>query len=389
MYLYIYRTILLGFYKKMIDEKLSMLLVPPGEGVLTIHTKKDKKNKLHEYLYGTQDSNKVNKLWLDELNKIEKSKIVLLGVCSDCGGGIQRGANWGPLFLRLSWLKNNKNLFDDGFIDIGDFPVIPHLLVDKYLNQETIDKCREALYGEGINNAIENDFPVSPLSICNYFLDRFYDLYPDKKVIALGGDHSVSYPLVKSLLETKGKNKRIGVIHFDAHTDLLDIRYGIDINFGSWAYHILSYLCDPGALIQVGIRSTGQDRSSWENKLGVKQYWAKEVNNIGVNGVVASILNNLSDLNIDSLYFSVDIDAIDSSEVSATGTPEKDGIFVDDVCNIIKLLGSKYDVLGADLVEVAPMVRHDDLSLNLGNINEPESTLNCGVKILNCFKEVF
>ena len=162
-----------------------MLLVPPGEGVLTIHTQKDKKNKLHGYLYDTEDCNKVNELWLNSINKINGSDLCLVGVCSDCGGGIHRGANWGPLFLRLAWIKSRRFLYNDDFIDLGDFPVIPHLLMDKYLNQETIDKCRSSLYVENISDAVNNQFPVSPLSICNYFLDRFYDLYPNKKIIAL------------------------------------------------------------------------------------------------------------------------------------------------------------------------------------------------------------
>ena len=372
--------------KDKFNQILELLLMPPGEGVLTIFTQKDRKNKLHEILYGDSDLNKVDNSWKNDLKKLDKAEIILLGVCSDCGGGIQRGANWGPLFLRLAWLNNNNDLFNDKFIDIGDFPVIPHLLLDDYLNKTTIDKCRKALYSKNIDLAQENMFPVSPLSIANYFLDKFYDLYSNKKVLALGGDHSVSYPLVKSLLQKKGKDKKIAVIHFDAHTDLLDSRYGIDINFGSWAYHILPYLCDPGALVQLGIRATGHDRSSWENKLGIKQYWANEIINKGVEYISLNILEHLSSLNIDALYFSVDIDAIDSSEVSATGTPEKGGLLVQDLCELIKLLGDKYEVIGADLVEVAPMVNNNSNN----SVNpEPQSTLNAGVKILSQLKQVF
>ena len=97
-------------------------------------------------------------------------------------------------------------------------------------------------------------------------------------------------------------------------------------------------------------------------------------------------MDHLSSLNIDALYFSVDIDAIDSSEVSATGTPEKGGLLVQDLCEIIKILGDKYDVIGADLVEVAPMVNNNSNN----SVNpEPQSTLNAGVKILSQLKQVF
>ncbi len=97
-------------------------------------------------------------------------------------------------------------------------------------------------------------------------------------------------------------------------------------------------------------------------------------------------MDYLSNLNIDALYFSVDIDGIDSSEVSATGTPEKGWLLVNDLCEIIKILGDKYEVVGSDLVEVAPMVNNN--SNNSVN-HEPQSTLNAGVRILSQLKKVF
>ena len=371
-----------------------LLLTPPGEGVLTIHTQKRRKEKLQQILY-KEDIKNIRKSHLESLSNLKK--ICLLGVCSDCGGGIQRGANWGPLFLRLNWLKNNSELFEDKITDLGDIPVIPHLLVDDMLNSKTIAKCQEALYKKDdpsyLDYAIKNNLPVSPLSITGCFLSSFYEKYSNNKVISLGGDHSVSYPLVKALLNSKSKNHKIAVIHFDAHTDLLDKRFGVDINFGSWAYHILSDLCDPSALVQIGIRSTGKDRDTWESNLGVKQFWASEIKKVGLEKIISQIKEHLKALDIDALYFSVDIDVLDKSEVSATGTPEPDGLFVKDVCNIILALGKEYEVLGADLVEVAPMIGEmdenntDDFLFDINN-SEPQRTLDCGVKILNSLVDV-
>ena len=87
----------------------------------------------------------------------------------------------------------------------------------------------------------------------------------------LVGDHSVSYPCVKNFFEHKKKTKtKAGLVHFDAHTDLLDKRLGIDLCFGSWTYHVLPFMEDPTAVAQIGIRSTGKDRQTWEKNFGIQ-----------------------------------------------------------------------------------------------------------------------
>ena len=63
----------------------------------------------------------------------------------------------------------------------------------------------------------------------------------------------------------------MAIIHFDAHTDLLTERLGIDLCFGSWCTHILEDLNSPSHLVQLGIRSSGKTKSHWENTFGVKQ----------------------------------------------------------------------------------------------------------------------
>ena len=137
-------------------EKMKKYLCPPGNGVFTVHTAAELKEDLHQHLYQTIQQDEVQKKWeesLDELTK--KSQVCLLGITMDTGGGIQRGANWGPLFLRNELLKNsNYNL-----IDLGDTKTIPHLIHDKYLNEKTIESCQLSLYQE------KNSLPVSALSI--------------------------------------------------------------------------------------------------------------------------------------------------------------------------------------------------------------------------------
>ena len=327
-------------------EKLTQCLCPPGNGVFTVNTAKERKEQLHQTIYG--QTTDIDYLWKNALNKLpEASRAVILGVASDCGGGILRGANWGPLFIRTTLLEQHPKL---NVFDLGDIRIIPHLLSDKYLNDATLANCRKALYEDEKSN-----YCVSPLSITEDVLHDFYAQFPDKGIFGLGGDHSVSYALTKAYLQAKkNQGKRITIIHFDAHTDLLIERLGIDLCFGSWCAHILSDLPAPEHLIQIGIRSTGKSKQHWENTFGVKQHWAKEIKALGEEKVIENILAQLANQNIDELYISFDIDAIDASFASSTGTPEPDGLMPEEAMQILQAITAEYPITGGDIMEVAP-----------------------------------
>ncbi|CBW27048.1 putative agmatinase [Halobacteriovorax marinus SJ] len=359
--------------KNIIDTTKS-LLCPPGNGVFTVNTAKERKDKLHQALYKTTAN--IEQLWKDSIEEnLESSSPLLLGVCSDTGGGIQRGANWGPLFLRNTLLEEHPEL---NYKDIGDIRVIPHLLHDKYLNDKTIENCRKALYDNG-----DSEHPVSALSLTEEFCDQLFENFPKKKLFSIGGDHSVSYPLVKSYLRAKKKQGiKAAIIHFDAHTDLLVERLGIDICFGSWCTHILPFLDSPECLIQLGIRSSGKDRSHWENTFGVQQFWASEINKEGARSIAKRILNFLKKEEIDELYVSFDIDALDETYASATGTPEPGGLNPEQSISIIKELAKEFKITGADMVEIAPLVCADHV-----NHPEPQTTLSIGAAISACLIE--
>ena len=318
-------------------DKISQCLCPPGNGVFTVNTAKERKEQLHQDIFGQK--NDIEQLWKQSLEQLSgDNKAVILGVASDCGGGILRGANWGPLFLRSTLLEQYPNL---NTFDLGDVRVIPHLLHDKYLNDATISNCRKALYQDE-NSALA----VSPLTITEDVLHDFYANFPNKGIFGIGGDHSVSYPLTKAYLQAKkSQGKRCAIIHFDAHTDLLIERLGIDLCFGSWCTHILDDLHAPNHLIQIGIRSSGRPKAHWEDTFGVKQHWANEVKEHGVAVIVETILAQLQGENIDELYVSFDIDALDDSFASATGTPEPDGLSPDEALEILKRLSASTTLL--------------------------------------------
>ncbi|MFA7612627.1 MAG: arginase family protein [Candidatus Caldatribacteriota bacterium] len=326
-------------------KDLKKILTVPGNGVFTVHTAQDKKEKLFKAYYNSTKIDSVTKKWEASLDKLNDKKPMLLGIPSDCGGGIQRGANWGPLLLRQG-IIDNKNSFQD----IGDVRVIPHLLHDKYLNEKTIKDCQKALYGR------VSRLPVSPLSITEKATADIYKKYPEARILGFGGDHSISFPLTKTWLESRKDKKKAAIVHFDAHTDLLNTRLGIDFCFGTWTNQILKYLKTTDHIVQIGIRSSGKNKKHWKNTLGVEQIWAGEFNKWGVEKVFNKIKKQFSALGVEEIYISFDIDALDELYASATGTPEKNGLIPSDCITLIHLLKSEYKVTGADLMEVAPFV---------------------------------
>lgn len=351
---------------------LSKLLCPPGDGVFTIHTGQHYKQELQQKLYGSSHAEAIRAAWSSSLETVPEHPLVFLGVPSDTGGGIQRGANWGPLFIRQHLLKYR---FYTQALDIGDIRVVPHALHDRYLSAEIIQSCRTALFHDP-----HLTLPVSPLSMTEKVCQMLYQMHPKIRLFSLGGDHSVSYPLVTTFLQhQRTEGRTAAVIHFDAHTDLLASRLGFDYCFGTWAYHILKELPHPSHLVQIGIRSSGKPKEHWESTLGVKQIWAQEVQD-DLPAICEKILHHLAERKVDVLYLSFDIDALDSEFASATGTPEPNGLTPTQATKIIQALKQHYTIQCADLVEVAPWVHHPEMT----DIKKPqETTLEAALKIIN------
>jgi len=351
------------------EEKLNHYLCTPGNGVFTVQTAKEKKEVLHNRLYGVigEEANKAWRKKLQEYCYYKVDKPLVFGICHDTGGGILRGANWGPLFVRQAlYDRLDKNSIA---YDIGDVRVIPHLLMDKYLNSATVRSCRAALYE---NEHLE--LAVSPLSIAYEVVRSAYELNEGARFFALGGDHSISYPLTKAYIEHQKKlGKKVGIIHFDAHTDLLQQRLGIDICFGSWTYHILNDLERPYHVVQIGIRSSGKPKEHWQEKYGVRQYWNYDVKNRGIEAIASETIEHFKKEGIDEIYLTFDIDAIGAEYVSATGTPEPDGLSPEEAVTAIEMFAKHLKITSGDIAEVAPFVstKHSGT-----DAQEPESTLS-------------
>jgi arginase family enzyme len=330
---------------------LGRLLRPAGGGLYTVSTGRAEQLALQSELYGAADTAEVEARWRQALAAVPRARVAILGIPSDCGAGLIRGAAYGPQGVRQAAMRLCPAFREiaarEGIVDVGDVFVIPHLLHDDMLSDSQRDAAREALYGADA----EVELPVSPLSMAERVVDRLLALNADLRIFMLGGDHSVAWPVVAAL--ARHAREPWAIVHPDAHTDLLPARLGVRYCFATWAYHANELLGRGGRLVQVGIRASGRDKAHWERTLGVRQFWADEVRARGTS-VIDEILAHLRTIGVRRVYLSNDIDATDAAAAPATGAPAPDGLSVAFVRALIHRVGAEFPLLGADVVEVAP-----------------------------------
>jgi agmatinase len=168
-------------------------------------------------------------------------------------------------------------------------------------------------------------------------------------LIALGGDHSITLPLLRALRKRRGAP---ALIHFDAHVDTWPDNFGQTYGHGSVLYHAIEEgLIDPRRMIQIGIRSpVPRDVHDWTAARGVATITAQGVHETGPAAVVERIVEVVGDA---PAYLSIDIDVLDPAFAPGTGTPEIGGLASWQVQAILRQL-SGLQFVGMDLVEVAP-----------------------------------
>lgn len=337
-------------------DELALLLRPAGGGVYLVSTGKTEQDALQRRLYGAANAQEVDRRFRAALERIPSARGFLLGIPSDVGGGLQRGANLGPQAIRTRLLEREPDFPERaakaGIVDIGDVFVVPQLLHDEMLSPAQIAATRRAIYPD-VSAADAAALPVSALSIAERALDLVFGLNPKIAPFVLGGDHSTAWPVVAAL--ARARKDRWGIVQPDAHTDLLAERLGVKYCFGTWSYHANELLGRGGRLVQVGTRASRYDRSHWESTLGVRQFWAEECRARPAE-MLDTIVAHLKSAGVTSVYFSNDIDGTDEEFASATGTPEPGGLSPEFVLELIGRLGKDVGLLGGDVMEVAPRV---------------------------------
>jgi agmatinase len=254
-----------------------------------------------------------------------KPDVTIVGIPFDLGTTNRPGCRFGPAGIRDASLM----LMD------GDHP---ELRVNPAVDLRCID--------------------AGDLEIANGYLEKSLELIEkqvaaiDSHLVVLGGDHTVTLPILRAQAARHGKG--LSLLHFDAHVDTWKDNFGGPVGHGTpFHYAAQEGLIDPKASIQIGIRSPADNdvMDYTTDELGFHIITAEEVHSGGIDKVIKAIKKTVGD---NAVYLTFDIDAIDPSQAPGTGTPEIGGLFTWQALAILKKLGG-LNLVGMDMVEVAPV----------------------------------
>lgn len=168
-------------------------------------------------------------------------------------------------------------------------------------------------------------------------------------LFTLGGDHFVTYPLLRAHCAKYGP---LALVQFDAHQDTWPDA-GDRIDHGTFVGRaVREGLVDPARSVQIGVRTHAPD------DCGIKILDADSVDRLGPTGVAAAVLERVGQ---GPAYLTFDIDALDPAFGPGTGTPVAGGLTTREALAILRAL-APLDFVGGDVVEVAPAYDHADIT---------------------------
>lgn len=175
--------------------------------------------------------------------------------------------------------------------------------------------------------------------------------------VVLGGDHSISYPVVRGLQDVG----QFDIVQIDAHLDFTDNIQGLRYTNAS-ALRRIAELPFVGRIVQVGLRGIRTDESALRaaSERGNLIVTMAEIRQHGL----AVLSEAFSDLG-ERVYLTIDIDAMDPSIAPGTSSPTPDGFAHWQVLEIIRMLAARNKLVGFDVTEVNPLVDHTGLTASL------------------------
>ncbi|HSA06949.1 MAG TPA: agmatinase [Candidatus Gastranaerophilales bacterium] len=258
----------------------------------------------------------MSKNWMGSVESFNEADCIMVGLPYDGTCSFRPGARFAPQEIRLAsyGIETYSPVFDKDlseikFYDAGD---IEFEFGDREDSLFKIERAAKETY-------LQN-----------------------KKWLGIGGEHLVTFPAVKACLE---KYPDLNIIHFDAHTDLINAYLNQKLSHAAVMRRILE-LISPENLIQTGIRSGTKEEFEWikENKTLFNDE--------------ESFAERIAKLNNKPVYLSVDLDVLDPSIFCGTGTPEPGGLTFNELIDRLHLL-KNLNIVGADVVELSP---HYDMS---------------------------
>ncbi len=270
---------------------------------------------------------------LPRLDQVPSADVVVAGVPFDSGVSYRPGARFGPTHVRESsrlLRPYNPALdvlpFDIAQVaDAGDIAVNPFNIHEAI---ETIEAGALELTADGTS------------------------------LVTIGGDHTIALPLLRAAANRHGP---VALIHFDAHLDTWDTYFGAEYTHGTpFRRAVEEGIVDTEALSHVGTRGPLYGKRDLEDdrRFGFGIVTSSDVYYQGVVEVVDKLRQRLGQRPV---YVSIDIDVLDPAHAPGTGTPEAGGLTSRELLNTIRgLVG--LNVVGADIVEVAPAYDHAEIT---------------------------
>jgi len=240
-------------------------------------------------------------------------KITLQGILYDEKSSFLKGPALAPPKIRSLYKSLSSNYFAENGLEI-----VPEIFDDK------------------------GDFEISTYFEIEYL--TFENLMNSKCLLTLGGDHSITYPLMRAFSKVHGS---VDVIHFDAHADLYDIFEGDKFSHACPFARIMEENLI-NRLIQIGIRTLSKHQFEQSEKYGVET--------IEMGQIYKSSSLELKN----PVYVSLDLDALDPAYAPGVSHHEPGGLSTRELLNIIQAIN--VPILGADIVEYNPTRDINDIT---------------------------
>lgn len=270
---------------------------------------------------------------LPTLDAVGKAAVGIIGVPFDAGVSYRPGARFGPQAVR----SGSKLLR----------PYHPALHVQPWLTQQIADAGDIAANPFSIDEAIE-----AIEQAATDLLGRA------DRIVAIGGDHTIALPLLRATARRHGP---LALVHFDAHLDTWDTYFDAPYTHGTpFRRAVEEGVLDLDCSAHVGIRGPlyAPDDLVEDHDLGFATITTSDVAERGVIDAIARIKARVGD---HPVYVSIDIDVLDPAHAPGTGTPEPGGLTSRELLGIVRgLIG--VNLVGADVVEVAPSYDHAELT---------------------------
>ncbi|MDQ1143516.1 MAG: agmatinase [Bacillus sp. (in: firmicutes)] len=247
----------------------------------------------------------------------EESKVVLYGMPMDWTVSYRPGSRFGPARIR------------EVSIGLEEYSA--------YLDRE----LEEVKYFDAGDIPLPFGNPQRSIDMIEEYVDSL--LAAGKYPLGMGGEHLVSWPVMKAMYK---KYPDLAIIHFDAHTDLREQYEGEPLSHSTPIRKIAEHI-GPKNVYSFGIRSGMKEEFEWAKQNGM------HISKFEVLEPLKEILPTLAGRPV---YVTIDIDVLDPAHAPGTGTVDCGGITSKELlASIHAIARSEVNVVGADLVEVAPI----------------------------------